>query len=224
MHLDSSCLSFSSYISLSPLKQSKHFQSSSSYSLCSCSSRQGEEVLFGFVSFTGHHWHALQFIVAVTHPLQVMLWRQSGHVPADHLPPVPISKGAWGNLSPKCFSLAAAVALAQMSDVTLPSELPVPCLTLSSPVAVVLIDTDMKKGLCSGAAESECLAFRRGQTLRGRREQFLCRGWAPGEVEAHGPFWQSWAALSAQLTQLGPLCTYERAFFPLGWLFYFQIT
>lgn len=44
VHLDTSCLSFPSYIFLSPLKQSKYFQRTILYSLYSCSSRQGKEV------------------------------------------------------------------------------------------------------------------------------------------------------------------------------------
>lgn len=48
VHLDTSCLSFPSYIFLSPLKQSKCFWRSTLCSLYSCSSRQGEEVLVWF--------------------------------------------------------------------------------------------------------------------------------------------------------------------------------
>lgn len=172
--------------------------------------------------------------MAVTHPLQAMLWLQSGHVPAGHLPSVLISKGALGNLFPESFSFDCCYSTCadDWCDIAIcaPSALAYPLL---SPVALVLIDTDMKKGLCSGVNESDCLArdaFKRGQTLRGRREQLLCKRWAPTERRIRGT--QALLAIlgsvcAAQLTQLGPVCSYERVSFPwlVGWLlFYFQIT
>lgn len=77
-----------------------------------------------------------------------------------------------------------------------------------------------EKRLCSGVNELECLAryaFKRGQTLRGRREPSLCKGWAPTERRTR----DTWALLAisvsicaVQLTQLGPIYNSERVGFP----------
>lgn len=44
--------------------------------------------------------------------------------------------------------------------------------------------------------------------------------------ETHSPFWQPWVYLCSPAYTAGPICNYEKVFFPwlVGWLFYFQIT
>lgn len=141
-------------------------------------------------------------------------------------------KVLWEVFPQSPFPVPAALALAQVTDVTLLSVLPVPSLTLSYPSSISSDRHWHEKGMCSGVNESECLArdaFKRGQTFRGRREQFLCKGWAPTEQrvrDMQALLATLGSVCAAQLTQLGPVYNYERVFFPwfVGWLFYFQIT
>lgn len=138
-------------------------------------------------------------------------------------PPALISKGALGNLSCKSFSFDHWYYICTDdwcdSSICASTTLAYP---LWSPVASVLIETDIKRGcaqeLMVWSALLEMLS--KGGRHSEEEEQSLCEDWAPTEQRT----WDTWVLLAisvsvcaVQLTQLGPVYSSERIFFSLGW-------
>lgn len=117
------------------------------------------------------------------------------------------------------FPLTAAPALAQVTDVTLPSVLPVPSLT---PAALILIGTDMKRGCAQEGMNLRLLEMlsEEGRHSGEGESNSSARAEHPqGEgSQAPQPFWQSWQCLCSPAYTAGPCLELWKGLFSLGWL------
>lgn len=175
VHIYSSYLSLSSYSLLSSSKDNtfKPTPCTTCIPVAACKVRN--DFSFCCVIHRSLLTYSVQFIMAITHLLQVILWLQPGHVLAGHLFPSTNIKRCFGKsllqvhfISPLTLHLYGWLMWHPICAST----------TLAYPqVALVLTDTDRKRD----CAEKLMHAFRRGQKFRGRKEQSLCKGWAPTE-------------------------------------------